>query len=84
MIVDYALYQNGIRYTEPSNLPELIMKAKTEGGFVWLGLAEPTQIEFDKIVGDFRFHPLAIEDAITAKQRPKFAPGRNSSISGHC
>ena len=72
MIVDYALYQNGIRYTEPSNLPELIMKAKTEGGFVWLGLAEPTQIEFDKIVGDFRFHPLAIEDAITAKQRPKF------------
>lgn len=72
MIVDYALYQNGIRYSEPSNLPELIMKARDEGGFVWLGLAEPTQIEFDKIVGDFRFHPLAIEDAISAKQRPKF------------
>ena len=71
MIVDYALYQNGIRYTEPSNLPELISKARTEGGFVWLGLAEPTQEEFDKIAGDFRFHPLAIEDAIKAKQRPK-------------
>jgi len=72
MIVDYALYQNGQRYNEPSNLPELIMKAKNDGGFVWLGLAEPTQTEFDKIMGDFRFHPLAIEDAITAKQRPKF------------
>jgi len=72
MIVDYALYQNGVRYSEPSNLPELIMKAKNEGGFVWLGLAEPTQTEFDKIVGDFRFHPLAIEDAVNAKQRPKF------------
>ncbi|MBU3735223.1 MAG: magnesium and cobalt transport protein CorA [Candidatus Planktophila sp.] len=72
MIVDYALYQNGVRYNQPSNLPELITKAKTEGGFVWLGLAEPTQDEFDKIVGDFRFHPLAIEDAINAKQRPKF------------
>jgi len=72
MIVDYALYQNGNRYAEPSNLPELISKARTEGGFVWLGLAEPTQMEFDKIVGDFRFHPLAIEDAINAKQRPKF------------
>jgi magnesium transporter len=72
MIVDYALYQNGQRYTEPSNLPELISKARTEGGFVWLGLAEPTQMEFDKIVGDFRFHPLAIEDAVNAKQRPKF------------
>ena len=72
MIVDYALYRDGIRYTEPSNLPELITKAKNEGGFVWVGLAEPTQEEFDKIVGDFRFHPLAIEDAIGAKQRPKF------------
>jgi magnesium transporter len=72
MIVDYALYRDGVRYSEPSNLPELITKAKTEGGFVWVGLAEPTQEEFDKIVGDFRFHPLAIEDAISAKQRPKF------------
>lgn len=72
MIVDYALYQNGLRHLEPSNLPELISKAKNEGGFVWLGLAEPTQEEFDKIAGDFRFHPLAIEDAIGAKQRPKF------------
>jgi len=72
MIVDYALYQNGQRYNEPSNLPELIMKARNDGGFVWLGLAEPTQTEFDKIMGDFRFHPLAIEDAVNAKQRPKF------------
>lgn len=72
MIVDYALYKDGHRFSEPSNLPELITKAKDEGGFVWVGLAEPTQEEFDKIVGDFRFHPLAIEDAINAKQRPKF------------
>ena len=72
MIVDYALYLNGQRYNEPSNLPELIMKARNDGGFVWLGLAEPTQTEFDKIMGDFRFHPLAIEDAVNAKQRPKF------------
>ena len=72
MIVDYALYKDGYRYTEPSNLQELISRAKTDGGFVWLGLSEPTQEEFDKVVGDFRFHPLAIEDAINAKQRPKF------------
>ena len=72
MIVDYALYQNGVRYTQPSNLAELIQKAKSDGGFVWLGLAEPTENEFNKIIGDFKFHPLAIEDAITAHQRPKF------------
>lgn len=72
MIVDYALYQEGHRYREPSNLPALIQKAKSEGGFVWLGLAEPTQNEFEKVVGDFGFHPLAIEDAVNAHQRPKF------------
>ena len=72
MIVDYALYQNGHRYKEPSNLGELISKAKSEGGFVWLGLAEPTAAEFEKIMGDFQFHPLAIEDAVAAHQRPKY------------
>ena len=72
MIVDYALYQNGLRYREPSNLGELISKAKSEGGFVWLGLAEPTAAEFEKIMGDFQFHPLAIEDAVAAHQRPKY------------
>lgn len=72
MIVDYALYQNGVRYTEPSNLPEMISKARNGDGFVWLGLAEPTDGEFQKVVGDFKFHPLAIEDAVTAHQRPKY------------
>jgi magnesium transporter len=72
MIVDYALYQNGHRYKEPSNLGELISKAKSEGGFVWLGLAEPTAAEFEKIMGDFQFHPLAVEDAVVAHQRPKY------------
>jgi magnesium transporter len=72
MIVDYALYQNGHRFKEASNLGELITKARSEGGFVWLGLAEPTTEEFNKIMGDFQFHPLAIEDAVVAHQRPKF------------
>jgi len=72
MIVDYALYQNGLRDQEPSNLGELISKAKSEGGFVWLGLAEPSVEEFEKIMGDFQFHPLAIEDAVAAHQRPKY------------
>ena len=72
MIVDYALYQNGVRYTEPSNLQEMITKARNGEGFIWLGLAEPTESEFQKVVGDFGFHPLAIEDAIKAHQRPKY------------
>jgi magnesium transporter len=80
MIVDYALYRNGIRYREPSNLGELITKAKHEGGFVWLGLAEPTEAEFNKVIGDFGFHPLAIEDALTAHQRPKYEEFPNVQV----
>ena len=80
MIVDYALYQNGIRYEEPSNLGELISKARTEGGFVWLGLAEPTEDEFAKIAADFQLHPLAVEDAIAAHQRPKFEEFPNLNL----
>jgi magnesium transporter len=72
MIVDYALYQNGLRYREPSNLGEMISKARTEGGFVWLGMAEPTEAEFAKIAEDFQIHQLAVEDAVAAHQRPKF------------
>lgn len=80
MIVDYALYNNGVRYREPSNLGELISKAKSEGGFVWLGLAEPTEAEFNKVIGDFGFHPLAIEDAVMAHQRPKYEEFPNVQV----
>jgi len=71
MIVDVALYQDGHRTEVPADISELVELARKDGGFVWLGLAEPTQAEFDMVVGELNFHPLAIEDAINAKQRPK-------------
>ncbi|TRZ54537.1 MAG: magnesium and cobalt transport protein CorA [Streptomycetaceae bacterium] len=71
MIVDSALYQNGNRTTGPTDISDLVDIARTIGGFVWLGLAEPTQSEFDHVVGELNFHPLAIEDAVHAQQRPK-------------
>lgn len=71
MIVDVALYQDGRRVDGPSDISDLVEVAKRDGGFVWLGLAEPTESEFNMVVGELNFHPLAIEDAINAKQRPK-------------
>lgn len=71
MIVDIALYQDGERVTAPSDISEQVDLARNNGGFVWIGLAEPTEEEFDHVVGELNFHPLAIEDAISAKQRPK-------------
>lgn len=71
MIVDSALYQKGKRVEGPTDISDLVDIAKSSGGFVWLGLAEPSHEEFQMVVGELNFHPLAVEDAVHAKQRPK-------------
>jgi magnesium transporter len=38
---------------------------------VWLGLHEPTAEEFANVANRFNLHPLAVEDAVHAHQRPK-------------
>ena len=40
-------------------------------GFAWIGLYKPTQEEFASVAEEFGLHPLAIEDAVEAHQRPK-------------
>ncbi|CAB5120288.1 MAG: magnesium transporter CorA [Actinobacteria bacterium] len=71
MIVDSALYQKGIRVSGPNDISDLVDIARSSDGFVWLGLAAPTQSEFEHIVGELNFHTLAVEDAVQAQQRPK-------------
>lgn len=41
------------------------------GGFVWLGLYEPSPALMAQLQGLFDLHPLAVEDAHKAGQRPK-------------
>jgi magnesium transporter len=38
---------------------------------VWIGLYEPSEKEFDLVTREFALHPLAVEDALKAHQRPK-------------
>ena len=45
--------------------------ATEQGGFVWLGLYEPTEEELTAIAERYGLHPLAVEDAVYAHQRPK-------------
>lgn len=71
MIVDVALYQNGLRTPATPDISDQVEIARDQGGFVWVGLSEPSKAEFDHIVGELNFHPLAVEDAVLAKQRPK-------------
>ena len=64
MIVDRAVYEQGQRLDGAAERPG-------DGGFVWIGLYEPTHEEFDSLRREFKLHPLAVEDAIKAHQRPK-------------
>ena len=70
MIVDCALYADGRR--ESVSLAQAVSQARHRpGSFVWLGLHDPTHDEFDDLALYFAPHPLAIEDAVHAHQRPK-------------
>ncbi|MER6733357.1 magnesium/cobalt transporter CorA [Streptomyces puniciscabiei] len=71
MIVDCAIYRHGHRTEGPEDLSDALAEARAEGGFVWIGLYEPSEREFDLVTQEFALHPLAVEDALNAHQRPK-------------
>ncbi|WP_164412998.1 magnesium/cobalt transporter CorA [Streptomyces salinarius] len=71
MIVDCAIYRDGHRSDGPEDLSDALGAARGAGGFVWIGLHEPTEEEFDLVSQEFALHPLAVEDALKAHQRPK-------------
>jgi magnesium transporter len=50
---------------------EALQVARERGGFVWLGLYEPTEEALTAIGEHYGLHPLAVEDAVFAHQRPK-------------
>jgi magnesium transporter len=64
VIVDSAVYEDGQRTGSP-------IEERPPGSFVWIGLRDPTPEEFDSIEREFDLHPLAVEDAFEAHQRPK-------------
>jgi magnesium transporter len=71
VIVECAVYKDGCR--EPGKLPldHACEAGQEEGAFTWIGLYEPTAEEFEAITEEFNLHPLAVEDALSAHQRPK-------------
>jgi magnesium transporter len=71
VIVDCAIYENGVRRDGKVELQHAYDERHEPGKFVWIGLYEPTEEEFDSLRREFALHPLAVEDAIHAHQRPK-------------
>lgn len=72
-VVDCAVYRDGCREEQQLSPAEALRIVRSGGGgdFVWIGLHEPTEQEFSGIAQEYGLHPLAVEDAIQAHQRPK-------------
>ncbi|MGW6461461.1 magnesium and cobalt transport protein CorA [Streptomyces sp. NPDC055078] len=72
-VVDCAVYRDGRRLDSAGcQTPrEAMLRVREGGGFAWIGLHEPTEEEFAGIAAEFGLHPLAVEDAVHAHQRPK-------------
>jgi magnesium transporter len=73
VIVDSALYVDGER-RPCGDLSDELAKLRAAGGpgdFLWIGLKDPTQAEFDDVDEELQLHPLAVEDAVQGSQRAK-------------
>lgn len=68
-IIDNALYVAGHRSTEPASPTFDLLR--DGGGMRWVGLYRPTRDELDAATAEFTLHPLALDDAVAAHQRPK-------------
>jgi len=73
VIVDQAIYREGRRSPCGDLSDELeALRAQPLGNdFLWIGLKDPTDSEFDLVNDELRLHPLAVEDAVRGNQRPK-------------
>jgi len=71
MILDSAIYVDGRRAVEPASLQETYEACREQHGLAWIGLHEPTEEKLSSVAEEFGLHPLAVEDAIKAHQRPK-------------
>ncbi len=71
-VVTAALYQAGRRTHTCETLSETFAELrKNPDSMAWIGLRRPHPDELHRLAEEFDLHPLAIEDALEAHQRPK-------------
>ncbi|WP_270888002.1 magnesium/cobalt transporter CorA [Pedococcus sp. 5OH_020] len=73
MIMDQAIYRDGTRGPcgDLSDELEGLRADPTGNDFLWIGLKNPTDAEFDLVNDELKLHPLAVEDAVRGNQRAK-------------
>ena len=69
-VIACAAYSNGVRTADVA-IEDISEAITQENQFVWIGLYEPSLELLREVQREFGLHDLAIEDALTAHQRPK-------------
>jgi magnesium transporter len=70
-VIDCAVYRGGRREPGSPSYADAVPAVRAHGGFVWIGLYEPDERALSTVAAEFGLHPLAVEDAVHAHQRPK-------------
>ncbi|GAB3446680.1 magnesium and cobalt transport protein CorA [Actinophytocola sediminis] len=71
-VIDCAVYVDGKRLPGRfSHAAAIAEVRRRRDGFVWIGLYEPDEEQIQGVAETFGLHELAVEDAVTAHQRPK-------------
>ncbi|WP_028473658.1 magnesium and cobalt transport protein CorA [Nocardioides alkalitolerans] len=69
--VQNAVYCPDGSKLEPESLVVTFELVRERHGMGWIGLYRPTADEISAVAEEFELHHLAVEDAVTAHQRPK-------------
>ncbi len=71
-MIDCAVYVDGRRLPGRFSHSDALADVNNRGnGFVWVGLHQPDEYQMADVAKVFDLHPLAVEDAVKAHQRPK-------------
>src|SRR5262249_26078030 len=76
VLVDCGVYVDGNRLPGKYSHADAVAKVREleqfgQEAFVWIGLHEPDEVQMQEVANVFGLHPLAVEDAVHAHQRPK-------------
>jgi len=71
-IINNVVYLNGMSVASPTTLAETFQELERRpDSMAWIGLYRPPEDELMSAAEQLELHELAVEDAVTARQRPK-------------
>ena len=71
-VAETRCYRGGVLIDQDFTLDDVDEHLVHEDALVWVDLCQPTMDQLERVAGELGLHSLAVEDAATGRQRPKF------------